>query len=159
MRIFLIIGGVILLAILLFFTLPSFKKTAFNWMVNLLVSNQVPQIHPAEVSLENDIILDIREKSEYQMGHLPGAIWVGFDEFDKDRIPDSSSQQRTIVYCSIGVRSEVVGQVLLDEGYQDVLNLKGGIFQWNHEAMPMVDSSGVPTANVHPYSAFWGIWR
>jgi 3-mercaptopyruvate sulfurtransferase SseA len=66
-------------------------------------------------------------------------------------------QQTVVVYCSVGYRSERVGERLKALGFRDVRNLYGGIFQWVNEGRPVYNATG-PTRQVHPYSALWSTW-
>ncbi len=103
-------------------------------------------------------ILDTRTEEEYMVSHIPGAIWVGFESFSIEKIDSlvPSKDTALLVYCSIGVRSEDIGEILIENNYSHVNNLYGGIFQWKNEGMRVVDSTGIETNNVHAYSKFWG---
>ncbi|MGI9548031.1 MAG: rhodanese-like domain-containing protein, partial [Flavobacteriaceae bacterium] len=81
------------------------------------------------------LILDTREKYEYDVSHLPGAQWVGYKSFSLDRMKTALSRMDTsiVVYCSVGVRSENIGEKFLDMGYTEVNNLYGGIFEWKNK--------------------------
>ncbi len=70
------------------------------------------------------------------------------------KIPKSAS---IIVYCSIGYRSERVGEQLQEAGFTNVQNLYGGLFQWVNEEKPVFNAQG-KTQQVHAYSRSWGIW-
>jgi hypothetical protein len=63
-----------------------------------------------------------------------------------------------VVYCTVGVRSEKVGEKLKAAGYQNVRNLYGSIFEWVNQGNPVVDNQGKPTQQVHAYSRVWGVW-
>ena len=118
----------------------------------------VPYISvPELVSGENLMIIDTREKEEYEVSHLPGAIWIGNEEIELDQLRLQLSKDTSIVvYCSVGVRSEDFGEKLLEAGYTDVRNLYGGIFQWKNTGHTVVDSTGRATEKVHAYSKYWG---
>ena len=119
----------------------------------------VPYISIEELAdRENLIILDTREREEFDVSHIPGAIWVGDKEFNLDRIKSqiSTSDTAIVVYCSVGVRSEDIGEKLLKAGYSDVRNLYGGIFEWKNKGHIVVDSTDSETEKVHAYSKYWG---
>ena len=103
-------------------------------------------------------MLDTRTKEEYKVSHLPNARWVGYDDFDIKRVADIPKNENIVVYCSVGVRSEKVGEKLLVAGYQHVHNLNGSLFEWVNEGNSVVDDQGKPTERVHAYSRLWGIW-
>jgi rhodanese-related sulfurtransferase len=102
-------------------------------------------------------VLDTRTPAEYRVSHLQGAWFVDFDHFDATSVRDLPHDAPVVVYCSVGYRSERVGEQLKALGFRDVRNLYGGIFQWVNEGQPVYDSHGA-TERVHPYSALWGAW-
>lgn len=119
----------------------------------------VPYIQVAKaIKMDSIVFLDAREIEEYEVSHLKNAVWVGYDTFDaeivKDSIPDTSTS--IVVYCSIGVRSEDIGEKLQKLGYSNIQNLYGGIFKWKNLGYPVFDSIGNETEKVHAYSKLWG---
>ena len=107
---------------------------------------------------DNAAILDTREKEEYQVSHLRNALWVGYDDFDMDSVLRTIPNKETpiVVYCSIGVRSEDIGEKLKRHGYSQVSNLYGGIFAWKDKGYPVYNTKGQDTEKVHAYSKYWG---
>ncbi|MFT5698830.1 MAG: rhodanese-related sulfurtransferase/rubrerythrin [Desulforhopalus sp.] len=75
-------------------------------------------------------LVDVRQPKEYQEQHIPGAILIPLKEL-KERINDLRHDLPTIVYCRSGVRSKAGCQILRDNNFTEVLNLSGGILQWN----------------------------
>jgi len=104
------------------------------------------------------VLLDTRKKEEYQVSHLENAKWAGFKKFDLEMIKREVPNTETpiVVYCSIGVRSEKIGEQLVEAGYTNVKNLYGGIFQWVNNGNTIVDSIGHPTEKIHAFSKHWG---
>ncbi len=94
------------------------------------------------------LLLDVREKAEYDMSHLPGAEHAGNQRPDL-LLPDKSLP--IVVYCSVGLRSAEAARRLNALGYSNVFNLEGSIFQWANE-----DRALEGGARVHPYNAQWG---
>ena len=122
-------------------------------------NNSVPYIKVDELTQNNEfLLLDTRKKEEFEVSHLKNAVWVGDKEFDIDMVSDSIPDKNTpiVVYCSIGVRSEDVGEKLLKKGYMEVYNLYGGIFEWKNKDFPVYDSIGQKTDRVHAYNKHWG---
>jgi len=75
------------------------------------------------------VILDVREKSLYDAGHIPGATNIplkelGYRLFVLDKTKD------IIVYCSLGATSKVACQILVNAGFKDVYSLTNGIKSW-----------------------------
>ena len=124
-----------------------------------LIQGTVPTITSqklaAALKTSQVVLLDTREKKEFEVSHLPGAHWVGHDDFDLKRVSHFSSTTRIIVYCSVGYRSEKVGEKLKKAGYQKVENLFAGLFSWANEGRPLEDKHGKTTRAVHGFNADW----
>ncbi|RLD20424.1 MAG: rhodanese-like domain-containing protein [Bacteroidetes bacterium] len=108
--------------------------------------------------MEKYIILDAREYEEYETSHIAGAHYVGYDDFSKDALAGIPQNQAVVVYCSIGYRSEKVGEKLRKMGYTDVSNLYGSIFEWANRGYPIKNMAGKSTDTVHAYSRGWSKW-
>ena len=133
-------------------------RAAFSAMLDGMLKHNVPELNVAQVSaLDDFVFLDARSKEEYEVSHIPGAYWVGYEDFDLDRVPDLDRHKVAVVYCSIGVRSEKIARKIYESGNQNVANLYGGIFQWVDEDQPVVDENG-STIRVHAYDRVWGVW-
>ena len=80
------------------------------------------------------IILDVREQSEYDSGHIPGAVLLPVGSIDQDTaaavIPDKDST--VLVYCRSGNRSKTASSALAELGYTAVYEF-GGINAWPYE--------------------------
>jgi rhodanese-related sulfurtransferase len=150
-----------LLALLLVVvTLQVFMKDwAYDKVVNGLISKRVEIIKPAEIEdLSNYLVLDTRGRNEFEVSHLPGAIWVGYKEFKLQEVSALQDVQKPVLlYCSVGKRSGDIGEQLLDAGYKDVKNLYGGIFKWVNDGKEVVNENGA-TQQIHAFSKTWGIW-
>ena len=76
-------------------------------------------------------LVDVREKHEWNEGHIPGAIHVprGFLELQiEEAVPDKD--QTVVLYCAGGVRSLMAGKTLQQMGYRNVISMAGGFGQW-----------------------------
>lgn len=106
------------------------------------------------------LLLDTRAMEEYLVSHLKQSHWVGYENFDieefKNRFPKKDKE--IVVYCSLGVRSEKIGEKLQKAGYANVQNLYGGIFTWKNNNLPVFNQQGNETQKVHAYSKKWGKW-
>ena len=79
------------------------------------------------------IIIDARTKSEYDQGHIPGAILIPEYEIAnraKNELPDKN--QLILVYCRSGRRSKIAAEELVKLGYTNVKEF-GGIIDWEYE--------------------------
>lgn len=79
-------------------------------------------------------LVDVRQPSEYNQEHIPGAILIPLKELPQ-RQNELNREIKTVVYCRSGVRSKAGCQILRDKGFKDVLNMTGGINRWQgHKA-------------------------
>lgn len=79
------------------------------------------------------VILDVREKEEFDEGHIPGAILIPYTEIEATAekiLPDKDKQ--ILVYCRSGRRSKIAAESLLELGYTNVTEF-GGIIDWTYE--------------------------
>jgi rhodanese-related sulfurtransferase len=102
----------------------------------------------------NLYFLDTRSFEEYKVSHIKGAYFVGYKKFKMHHVEDISKDAAVIVYCSVGVRSEKIGDKLLRTGYQNVYNLYGGVFEWVNQGFSVFDENG-KTEKIHGYSKKW----
>jgi len=102
--------------------------------------------------------LDARELEEFEVSHLRNARYVGFNNFSLEVIKDIPKTTPIVVYCSIGVRSEKIGEKLLAAGYTNVKNCYGSIFEWVNQGNEIVDMQNQPTKKIHAYNKKWGVW-
>lgn len=136
------------------------QNRSFQILLQALLSCKVPVISVAQAAKEKDhfVFLDAREQEEYEVSHIPGAVFIGYECLNEAALKKLSAAQPLVVYCSIGKRSENITQKLQDAGYTNVYNLYGGIFEWVNQGHCIYDSENQPTNQVHAYSRFWGQW-
>ncbi|MFC0264645.1 rhodanese-like domain-containing protein [Fontibacter flavus] len=150
--------------ILLFISLIQFscetdaQSLAFKSLLNGIYDNDFPLVYPEQQNILNQaLFLDTREREEFEVSHLAGAKWVGYETFDIKSLDDIPKEQKIVVYCSIGARSQDIGKKLKDAGFKEVYNLYGGIFHWVNEDHK-VFVGDVHTEKVHAFDRKWGVW-
>ncbi|WP_245907050.1 rhodanese-like domain-containing protein [Reichenbachiella versicolor] len=136
----------------------TLKRKAYKAMVSKLLSHTVAELEVTDSLPEGAIFLDARAKGEYQVSHIDGAKYVGYDDFKINRLKDLNKNIPIIVYCSVGYRSEKIAEKLEKAGYEQVYNLLGGIFEWHNSGLEVIDSEGVITDDIHGYNSLWGQW-
>lgn len=137
----------------------KFEK-AFKNQIDSYLSFSVPVIS-AEALAKNKnafLIIDSREKEEYDVGHIKGAIYSGYDDLDLSILDKVDKDQKIAVYCSIGYRSEKVCEKIVALGYTRVYNVYGSIFQWVNEGNSIVDKEEKVTDQLHTYNRSWSKW-
>ena len=76
-------------------------------------------------------IVDVREASEWEQGHLPGANHISKSYIEQQiegAVPDRDAP--VILYCAGGVRSLFAAQTLAEMGYTNVASMAGGFGAW-----------------------------
>jgi sulfur-carrier protein adenylyltransferase/sulfurtransferase len=109
--------------------------------------------HEADATNQEIVLVDVREKHEWNEGHLPGAIHVprGYRELQiEEAVPDKS--KTVVLYCAGGVRSLMAGVTLQQMGYQNPISMSGGFGQWKGNGYPFVQPRMMSEAQSKRYS-------
>ena len=157
-----------ILAIFLFGLFLLFFKTgtsqisskAYKVMLDGLYKKTVPlvSVSDAHENLDRAVILDTREPEEFEISHISNAKLVGYTHFKNKSVEHLSKDTLIYVYCSVGYRSERIGEKLLELGFSNVHNLNGGIFEWKNQDQDVLNTEKQITERVHAYSKSWGVW-
>ncbi len=84
------------------------------------------------------VILDVRDRDEFEAGHIPRAINIsrGMLEFKVNlTIPEKNAL--IIVYCGIDLRGPLATKTLNDLGYRNAVNMIGGLKSWKEAGYPL----------------------
>lgn len=107
------------------------------------------------------VVFDVRERAEYEVSRLPGAILVAPDITVQDfmaRHGSAVAGKTVLLYCSVGVRSSALAQRIdgpvRAAGAEGAFNLRGGAFSWHNTGRRLVDRSG-DTEKLHGYNRTW----
>ncbi len=82
-------------------------------------------------------VIDVRERSEWDEGHLPGAVHVPRGNLEsriEGVVPDKS--RLVLLYCAAGNRSAFAAKTLEELGYEHVVSLAGGFTDWKQNGLP-----------------------
>ncbi len=141
------------------------QQQAFDQMLQKLLSHSVKEVQAETITQQprksihkNVVFLDAREKPEFDISHIRGALWVGYDTFQWRKVAKLPKNQKIVVYCSVGYRSEKIAEKLVKMGFKDVFNLYGGIFAWKHAGGQVVNGQGKTTEKVHTFNQEWSQW-
>ena len=74
-------------------------------------------------------IVDVRQPSEYEAGHIPDAVLMPVSRLDS-RLGELDREKTAVVYCAVGGRSRVAAQMLAGKGFDKVINVAGGYKAW-----------------------------
>jgi sulfur-carrier protein adenylyltransferase/sulfurtransferase len=89
------------------------------------------------LAAEEPLVVDVRERDEWEEGHIPGAVHVprGSLESRIERVePDRA--RPIVLYCSVGNRSVFAAKTLEELGYESVSSLAGGFTDWKRNGFP-----------------------
>lgn len=80
------------------------------------------------------VVLDVREQSEYDAGHIPGAVLLPVGSIDEAAAAEAIPNKDTtvLVYCRSGNRSKTASEALVQLGYTQVYEF-GGIQDWPYD--------------------------
>ena len=93
-----------------------------------------------------DLLLDVREPTEWEKGHIPGAVLAprGMLEWYADPTTPYAKPELTtkrdshiIVACASGGRSMLAAETLKSMGYTDVVSMAGGFNEWSKQGFPV----------------------
>ncbi len=101
----------------------------------------VPELHERAERDRDLQILDVREKTEWEAGHIPGSFFTPYH--DLHGLPDDLDPQRPVAaICGSGQRSAVAASLLKRHGATDVLHvIEGGVPTWGRKGWPLEHSS------------------
>ncbi len=107
-----------------------------NWKpfltpVKSIDSNQARD-YLKEKSADEVTILDVRQPNEYASGHIPGARSIPLPELT-EQMQQIDPDKPIVVYCASGGRGRMAAQLLLGQGFTDIINVAGGFNLWNSE--------------------------
>ncbi|MFS8858437.1 rhodanese-like domain-containing protein [Synechococcus sp. H55.7] len=89
-------------------------------------------------------LIDVREPAEYHDERIPGAINMPLSTFDPAKVPASTPEKPVVLQCRMGSRSIRAGCQLLEYGWPEAINLKGGIEAWKAAKLPTTRTRNAP---------------
>jgi rhodanese-related sulfurtransferase len=120
---------------------PKFLKVVTDARSNIHETN-VEKVKKRLDAGEQFTLVDTREDSEWERGHIPGAIHIGRGVIERDierLMPDTSAP--LVLYCGGGFRSALAAESLQRMGYTNVLSMDGGWTGWNAAGYPTTSAS------------------
>lgn len=120
----------IVILTLVFLSLPS---TALATSYTDVTVSEAKTMIDSNPSL---VILDVRNQSEYNSGHVRNAKLIPIYELES-RLDELDMNDKILVYCKLGGRSSTASEILSDNGFLYVYNMLGGITAWMDEGYPV----------------------
>ena len=91
------------------------------------------------------VVLDVRNRSEWEAGHLPGAQHIPLATLS-DRLDEVPRERPVIVQCQTGSRSAIAAALLDANGFEGVRNYGGGYSGWSTAGRPVERGETVSAA-------------
>ncbi len=139
-------------------------QKSLDKVLDIYNTHSIPYISVEELRMLQTqgevVILDSRERMEYEVSHIKNAEYIGYTEFSALEVSEKIKDKNTVVvvYCSLGVRSEEVGEKLKKVGFTNIKNLYGGILEWKNKEFPVVNQFNKETDSVHTSNKYWSKW-
>ncbi|MFN2318032.1 MAG: rhodanese-like domain-containing protein [Gemmatimonadales bacterium] len=108
------------------------------WAAEGEPTGTIPHLSPREVvaSGREPFIVDVRAESEWDAGHLPGAVHIPLPELE-ERLGEIPADREVVLQCQGGGRSAIAASLLKARGRDRVANLAGGYAAWVTAGLPV----------------------
>ena len=95
------------------------------------VTNIISESDFIELKDSEYILIDVRTQDEFDSGHINSAINLDFySNTFKNDILSLPKNETIVLYCRTNNRSSKTATILQENGYRDILVIKGGITEW-----------------------------
>jgi rhodanese-related sulfurtransferase len=108
-----------------------YQAAAYREVTAKQAADLIAEVHP--------VVLDVRTAGEYADVHLADAWLIPIQEL-QSRLHELAAHKTdpVFIYCRTGNRSTVAAKFLVDAGFSEVINLRGGIVEWAKHDLPIV---------------------
>jgi|GEM_PF-1452613 len=136
-------------------TIAQVQESAYADKIEQYISRSVPLIDVDELynRYSDFTILDNRTEEEFKISHLKNAVWVKPETID-EKLLKLPQHKPIAVYCTVGARSEDLGERLADMGFT-VYNVYGGIIEWVNREYPVYNENEGEIKTIHTYNVFF----
>ncbi|MFK7804569.1 MAG: rhodanese-like domain-containing protein [Anaerolineae bacterium] len=99
--------------------------------INLETLPKSIDVSTAASLTDNDdvVFIDVREQWEYDEGHIPGITLIPMSELE-NRLAEIPTDKTVVLTCRSGNRSGRMHAYLEDQGFDNTINMEGGILAW-----------------------------
>jgi rhodanese-related sulfurtransferase len=126
-----------------------FLVGAFLVLLVLFIRNEMnrggravsPQQLVDMVNRNNALVLDVRDKKEFEAGHIVDAVNIPYASLEsRVKELDKHKSRPIVVACRMGQHAGAAGTLLRKHGFEEVAKLSGGIGEWRNQNLPVVKS-------------------
>ncbi|WP_027939448.1 FAD-dependent oxidoreductase [Anaerobiospirillum succiniciproducens] len=99
-----------------------------------------------DIDRDSIALIDVRTQEEHSVGHIPGDVNIPLDSL-RDRLSEIPRDKKVVLYCGVGLRGYVASCILKGHGFNNVVNLCGGLRTYSiaNAKVPMPSSSSSVT--------------
>ncbi len=122
-----------------FLILLAMLSIAFNAYTQSNGAHLDAEAFKAAIDKDDALLLDVRTPAEFATGHIEGA--ANEDWLAGDLLKDVSGIDKTkpvLLYCAVGGRSGKAMAAMIEAGFTDVRDLKGGFTAWEADKLPVI---------------------
>jgi rhodanese-related sulfurtransferase len=94
------------------------------------------QVNDLDSRLSAYTVLDVRDQTEWQAGHLPGAVNAPAGDLAQGAAAPRNGSGKVAVICGTGFRSALTASLLQQRGNHDVVQVDGGMNAWRAAGLP-----------------------
>ena len=105
----------------------------FSWLTETTAQERLSpkEFKKKWAATPDALLLDVRTQQEIEKGYLKGAVFMDFyDSTFKQQVSNLDKDKPVFVYCAIGSRSWDAAKLMVELGFKNVYDLKGGIIVW-----------------------------
>lgn len=109
------------------------EKTATDLIEE--AKKRIREVTPSEAmqmqeAVPGIVYLDVREPMEWNLGHIPGAVFIPRGNLESRIEATIPRKKRIIIYCARGNRSALAADTMQQMGYADVASMSEGFIGW-----------------------------
>ena len=112
-----------------------------------MINSQLTEIDATalkqKLDLQEVILVDVRESGEYATEHIVGSVSIPLSTFDQNPIAKIEGKP-LVICCQSGMRSSQACQKLLENGNENIMQLKGGISSWKAAGLSLQVDRNAP---------------
>ncbi len=102
-----------------------------------ITETNVQEVNDRRDRGDNFYLVDVREESEWDKGHIMNAIYIGKGVIERDiEKKIDNTEAEIILYCGGGFRSALAADNLQKMGYSNVSSMDGGYSGWVKAGYP-----------------------
>ena len=99
-----------------------------------------PQGAVALINRNDGIVVDLRDKKEFEMGHIVDSVNIPYSKLAQRLTElDKHKEKPLIVVCKLGQQSGMAVKQIQVAGFSDVYKLSGGMSEWRAQSLPVVN--------------------